>query len=397
MSFGKRQGNDAICYTKPLDSLKSRNDRFFWVNAFACPASFPWNTSKSVSNDPFPKSSQYNAEHYSTLVAYPAPFHKYLEPFLCLIGISRNYTLDEDTYPQFLRDNDKEMDLFSFIRTANPTKVRVDKRQCAEGEPKLLDTTVGHVVPLLPVARARASSELEACVDKLFDEEGSGGQMEQGDSASGGHGVGIPKVSETAEIVAEDAAPVQPKRQRKRKTIVSNAVGPSHPRKKLKEDHEALTRPSVAGKSMSELQRLLARAVLNPKVGIAAIPTLPFITSFVSVTPERESEDQTDSMVGANLRTITAPPRFVISLDSSHHSGANIAEAEVDSFARPSILLMTVATIVTSTVDPATTVKEKFVEYSIFGGDSSGGGADHTVGGFSDLTGSHFIVGGIRT
>ncbi|GJV38243.1 hypothetical protein Tco_1410720 [Tanacetum coccineum] len=102
-------------------------------------------------------------------------------------------------------------------------------------------------------------------------------------------------------------------------------------------------------------------------------------------------------MAGANLRTITALPRFVISLDSSHHLGANIAKAEVDSFARPFILLMTVATTVTSTVDPATTVKEKFVESSIFGGDSSGGGADHTLGSFSDLTGSDFIVGGIRT
>ncbi|GKG39975.1 hypothetical protein Tco_0466752, partial [Tanacetum coccineum] len=57
---------------------------------------------------------------------------------------------------------------------------------------------------------------------------------------------------------------------------------------------------------------------------------------------------------------------------------------------------MTVATTVTSTVDPATTVKEKF-KSSVFGGDSSGGRADHTVGGFFDLNGSDFIVGGIRT
>ncbi|GKE78480.1 hypothetical protein Tco_1544600, partial [Tanacetum coccineum] len=216
--------------------------------------------------------------------------------------ISSNYTLDEDTYPQFLLDNDEEMDLLSFIRTADPTKVRVGERQRAEGEPKLLDTTLGRVVPLLLVAPAHASSELEVSVDKLFDEGGSGGQTEQGDSASGGHGVDILPVSDTVEIVAKDAAPVQPKRQRIRKNHYS-----------------------------------------------------------------------------------------------SHHLGANIAEAEVDSFVRPSILLMTVATSVTSTVDTTTTVKEKFVESFIFSGDSSSGGADHTVGGFSDLTGSDFIVGGICT
>ncbi|GJR84546.1 hypothetical protein Tco_0155331 [Tanacetum coccineum] len=250
------------------------------------------------------------------------------------------------------------MDLLSFIRTADPTKVRVGERQHAEGKPKLLDTTMGRVVPLLPVAPARASKELEASVDKLFDEGGSGGQIEQGDSASGGHGVDISPVSETAEIVAEDAAPVQLKHKRKKKTIVSDAGEPSHPPKKLREDYKTSTGPSIA---------------------------------------ERESKDQTDSMVRANLRTITAPPRFVISSYFSHHSGTYIAKAEVDSFARPFIPLMTVATIVTSIVDPATTVKEKFVESSGFGGDSSGGGTDHTVCGFSDLTGSDFLIGGIRT
>ncbi|GKF41432.1 hypothetical protein Tco_0124774, partial [Tanacetum coccineum] len=62
----------------------------------------------------------------------------------------------------------------------------------------------------------------------------------------------------------------------------------------------------------------------------------------------------------------------------------------------PSVPLMTMATTVTSTADPTTTTKERFVEPSIFGGGSSSG-SEHTVGGFSGLTGSDFIVGGIRT
>ncbi|GKC30623.1 ribonuclease H-like domain-containing protein [Tanacetum coccineum] len=65
------------------------------------------NASTTVSKDHFPKSSQYKAEHYATLIAYLTPFHKYPEPFLCLVGISRYYTLDENTYPQFLRDNNE--------------------------------------------------------------------------------------------------------------------------------------------------------------------------------------------------------------------------------------------------------------------------------------------------
>ncbi|GKB62317.1 hypothetical protein Tco_0918503 [Tanacetum coccineum] len=285
------------------------------------------------------------------------------------------------------------MDLLSFIQAADPTKVRVGERQRAEDEPKLLDTTVGHVVPLLPIAPARAKSELDASVNRLFDEGGSGNLAEQGDSVSGGHGVGIPLVSEAAETVVEDVAPVQPRRQRKRKTVVPDAGGPSHPPKKLREDHGTLSVTSVGGKSRSAVQRLLAGAMQNAEVRGELILTLPFVTSSVSATPEREGEVHTDSATGLNLRTIGAPQRFVISLDSSHHSGANIAEAEVDSFARPSVPLMTVATTITSTVDPATTVKEKFIESFVFGGDSSGGRADQTVDGFSDLTGSDFIVG----
>nr|GEV57255.1 hypothetical protein [Tanacetum cinerariifolium] len=97
MSFNKCSGTDAVCYSKPLNLLKGWNDHFFWVDTFACPALFSWHTVKSVSSDAVPKSSEFNAEHYAILVAYPAPFHKYPEPFLCLIGMSRNYFLDENT------------------------------------------------------------------------------------------------------------------------------------------------------------------------------------------------------------------------------------------------------------------------------------------------------------
>ncbi|GJX72512.1 hypothetical protein Tco_0309683 [Tanacetum coccineum] len=226
---------------------------------------------------------------------------------------------------------------------------------------------------------------------------GNGDQAEQGDSASGGHGVGIQLVSEAANTVVKDATLVQPKRQRKKKTIVSDAGEPSHPPKKLWEDFGTLSGASIGGKSRSAVQRLLAGAVQNAEVRGEPILTLPFVASSIFATPKREDKAHTDSATGLNLRTIGAPLRFVISSNSSHHSSANIAKAEVDSFARPSIPLMTVVTTVTSIVNPATTVKEKFVESFVFGGDSSGGGVDHTAGGFSDLTGSDFIVGCIRT
>ncbi|GJW70734.1 hypothetical protein Tco_0127651 [Tanacetum coccineum] len=328
-----------------------------------------------AAKDPFPKSSQYNAKHYVTLVAYPAPIHNYPEQFPCLVGINRYYTLDENTYPQFLRDNNEEMDLFAFIRTADPTKVRIGERQRGEDEPKLLATTVGRTVPLLPVAPAHAQSELDASVDKLFDEEGSGNEEEHHDSVDGGQGAGSLIVSEAAEVVAEDVIPLR-SRQRKRKTIV-DAGELSHPVKKLRDDHGALGGPSVAGKSRSVVQSLLARAVLNAEVRGEPVLTLPFVTSFVSATPEREDEHLADSITGLNLRTICAPQRFVL---CSYHCDC-----------------------VTATTDVATTTKEAHAKEapakpSLFvDGSSLTGGTDPVPGGFSDVSGSDFLVGGIRT
>nr|GEX23870.1 hypothetical protein [Tanacetum cinerariifolium] len=79
------------------------------------------------------------------------------------------------------------------------------------------------------------------------------------------------------------------KTSREKKFVVVNVGGVSHPPKNLREDHGTSSGASVGGKSRSALQRLLARAVLNAEVGVAAIPTLPFVTASVSTTSKREA------------------------------------------------------------------------------------------------------------
>nr|GEV49630.1 hypothetical protein [Tanacetum cinerariifolium] len=305
MSFSKRQGTDVVCYTKPIVSLKGWNDHFFWIDAFACLALFSWHTGKSVSRDVIPKYSKFSPEHYATLVAYPAPFHK------CLFYA--------------------KIDLMSFIRTADPTKVRIGERQRDEDEPKLLETIIRHLVPLLSIAPDRSSGELEASVDKLFDEKGNGEQAEQGDSSSGGHGVGIDVVAET---IVEDMAPA--------------------------DDYGVLVGPTVCGKSQSSIQRLLAGAVQNTE----------------------------------SVRMEITLKRFFISSNSSDHLAVNIAKAKVDSVVRTSMPIITSANTTTPIVDPAAIAKEKLVGSSVFGADSPSAGGSHPIyGGFSDCSGSDFLVG----
>ncbi|GJQ99961.1 hypothetical protein Tco_0522946 [Tanacetum coccineum] len=338
--------------TKPLDSLKNWNDHFFWVDDFACPARFLWHTAKNVTRDPAPTAADFNAQDYATLVAHPSSFRKFPEEFLCLVGLSRHYTLDEETYPSFLDKDGEDMDIFAFIQIPDPTKVKIAERERIKGEPRLLETTIGRTIPLLPVTPDRGESKLEASVDKLFDEGGSGTQAEQGDSAGGGGGGGK-----------------GPRRQKKRKPLVVDVGVPSHPPEKLRGDHETPSVPSVAGKSKSAVQRLLAGVVLNVEFRGEPIPILPFVTSSVSATPEHEGGDHTDSMTGLNLQTIRASQRSTVPL------------------------MMTVTTVI-PTVDSTAITKEKTVKPSLFGVDSSSADrTDPTPGGFFDRTGSDFLVG----
>nr|GFB41211.1 hypothetical protein [Tanacetum cinerariifolium] len=102
-----------------------------------------------------------------------------------LINLFHHYTLDEETYPLFLDKGGEDMDIFAFIHTSDPTKVKFVEQERKDDEPRLLETTIGRIVPLLPVSPDRGESELDASVDKLFDEGGSGTQTKQGDFAGG--------------------------------------------------------------------------------------------------------------------------------------------------------------------------------------------------------------------
>nr|GEW52711.1 hypothetical protein [Tanacetum cinerariifolium] len=145
------------------------------------------------------------------------------------------------------------------------------------------------------------------------------------------------------------------------KTKVVDAGEPSHPAKKLRDDHEAPGGPTVGVKSQSSIQYLFDGTVQNAEVKGGVMPTLPFVMSFVSTTPER----------------------------------VNIVEAEVDSVVRTSVPIITSATTSTTpTVDPAAIAKEKLVGSSVFGADSPSTGESHPIpGGFSDCTGSDFLIG----
>ncbi|GJR12003.1 hypothetical protein Tco_0794655 [Tanacetum coccineum] len=130
------------------DSLKHWNDSFFYVDDSVFPLFVPWYTKKKVTRDPSPTADEFSAEASDFLTTHQAQFWKFSGSFLCLVGISRYYELDDNVYPDFLADDDEEMDLFAFINHTDPTKVRIAEKQIEEGQVPLLESTRGRVVLL---------------------------------------------------------------------------------------------------------------------------------------------------------------------------------------------------------------------------------------------------------
>ncbi|GJY15318.1 hypothetical protein Tco_0385740 [Tanacetum coccineum] len=224
------------------------------------------------------------------------------------LNLMRNhyYEFDDDVYPVFLTNDDEEMDLFAFINHADPIKVRIGEKQIEEGQSPLLESTRGRVVPLAGV-----------------DDQGD----QNNDVQDAPIEVGIVRIEDEVPLTVAEKA----RGSRKKRKAAGGASGSSIPPKKLRADH----------------------------VGVTAVATLPFITSSVSLTPEREGDGHTDSVTGPNLRTQHLAKRYVISSDSSHHSNANAADDEVTSIVRssappPPVLTTSVATTaVSASVDVA--------------------------------------------
>nr|GEU32499.1 hypothetical protein [Tanacetum cinerariifolium] len=251
------------------------------------------------------------------------------------------------------------MDLLAFIHVPDPTKVKIKERERAKREARILYTTVGRVVLLLPVAPDNADSELEASVEKLFDDSAD---TDQGNFVAGGG------QEAEAEIVAgvrfverENVAAEKLKCPRKKRQAATDSDNSSHPLKKLRSDHGTLSRATSVGTSPTALKKLLANNLLNVESGVEAVATLPFVTSFVFATPEHEGGVPANSITELNLRTIGASERFVISLNSFHHSCTNVLGAEGDFIIRsvvvPPVMFKAVITTHVASIPSDTALK----------------------------------------
>nr|GEW99274.1 hypothetical protein [Tanacetum cinerariifolium] len=226
----KRPGkNTPQCYTKPLDSLKNWNNRFFWVDERVFLTVVDWRT--NAPKDGMPAADTYSVEAVRAL----------------------------DTH---------HMDLFSLIRAPNPTKVKVESRPRAPHEVPLLTLTANRVIKMDDPATTTDSSGVPPTIERSpLDFSLEAGASDQGTAASEVSpsrdvpSAAAPKPSQVG-VAAADPPVATESRKRGRDGTNANA-----PPKSLRRDHVD-PRPSGSshgGKSLAAIQLGLASTASMPE------------------------------------------------------------------------------------------------------------------------------------
>nr|GFA60094.1 hypothetical protein [Tanacetum cinerariifolium] len=227
MSFSKRLGkNTPQCYTKPLDSLKNWNNRFFWVDERVFPTVVDWRT--NASKDRMPVDRNYSVEAVRALDTHRTPIQKQPEMLLCLVGINRRYYLGDEVNEPIQFDSCPKS---------------------YKGE----DWEPPH------------SSGVPSTIEKSpLDFANEGGASDQGTAAPGVPSpedvpaTAAPEVGQAGEAIAAEPSVARESHKRGHDGVEANA-----PPKSLRRDHADL-RPSGSshgGKSLAAMQLCLASNV----------------------------------------------------------------------------------------------------------------------------------------
>ncbi|GJY18154.1 hypothetical protein Tco_0389645 [Tanacetum coccineum] len=148
----------------------------------------------ALEKDPAPHITACQEKTVKLLESHKVPFRRYLECFLCLVGLSPYYPFDENSYPAFEHPGGSggcyfplvvailyyetlsfdiyfaEMSLFDFIKTVDPRKVQAVEVQKGDNQVKLLESTQYCFMSLVILAAGGSSSTAVAEVSAPTEE-----------------------------------------------------------------------------------------------------------------------------------------------------------------------------------------------------------------------------------
>ncbi|GJV81982.1 hypothetical protein Tco_1517852 [Tanacetum coccineum] len=228
-SFAKRSTSAPSCFPKPPDSIKNWADHFFWVDSCVFPISVPLYTGGVLEKDPAPHLTARQEQTVKLLESHKAPFRRYPECFLCLVGLSPYYPFDDNSYPAFERPDGTDMGLLDFIKTADPRKVRAVEVQKGDDQVTLLESTRHCFMPLV-IPAAGGSGSVAATEIPAPTERGQESVAEEDaylELADPGEGTAMVRQSDE-EVVTE-----QPKKIKKKRLTKQSDVLPAKNKSRL--------------------------------------------------------------------------------------------------------------------------------------------------------------------
>ncbi|GKB67654.1 hypothetical protein Tco_0929066, partial [Tanacetum coccineum] len=223
------------------------------------------------------------------LESHKAPFCRYPECFLCLVGLSPYYPFDDNSYPAFERPDGTDMGLLDFIKTADPRKVRAVEVQKGDDQVTLLESTRHCFMPLV-IPAAGGSSSVAATEIPAPTERGQEGVAEGNaylELADPDEGTAMVRQSDE-EVVTE-----QPKKIKKKRLIKQSNVLPA---KKLRTDHPSLA-SGTGGKTLAGLEQIMPAGSRLLAREQSATPSV--------APPSQESEGFVDFSAQASLQIRT--------------------------------------------------------------------------------------------
>ncbi|GJZ45445.1 hypothetical protein Tco_0593041 [Tanacetum coccineum] len=261
MSFSKRPGkNISQCYTKPLDSLKNWNNRFFWIDERIFPTAVDWHA--SAPRDEMPIAGSYSAADVTLLNTDRAPFPK----------ITRKPIMPSRV----------KTELLPWGRRVSHVPVKTGTRPRAVHEVPLLTAMVNRVIDLKDPTVASGSSGTPSTVERSpldFDHEDPTPSLAEGAGAEAqvqeglAHEIPPVETATTTEVVQEavheedvDATepPVNKRRKQMRYKRVNKEAKANAPPKVLRKDHASGPAHSTCGGKSFAAMELDAGFTFSP-------------------------------------------------------------------------------------------------------------------------------------
>ncbi|GJY08783.1 gypsy type transposase [Tanacetum coccineum] len=301
---------------------------YFEVDSRVFPISVPLYTGGVLEKDLAPHLTAHQEQVVQVISSNKAPFQRYPECFLALVGLSPYYPFGENTYPAFEGPDRTDMGLLDYIRTADPRKVQAVEVQKGEEQVTLFDSIKHCFVSLnAPAAAHQASGSGSGVGTEVSVSSAEGNVVEENVIPEGAFL--NPTDPECDVTVAEkDVAQRQPEKAKRKKLLKRSDPLPA---KRLRIDHPSLA-SGTGGKSLASLRQSLPEGSLTLGASSPAdIPTHVTVPS--SCAADAPVYTAADIVTSSRGKTLVLPTSGV-----GGSSQPETSEESTDSFYETAVL-----------------------------------------------------------